>query len=56
MIDMAKRIHDLNERVQDIRREQAAQRVTIDTRVKNGRLAHAIHDRNVKPNSVINLN
>lgn len=34
MIDMAKRIHDLNERVQDIRREQAAQRVSIDTRVK----------------------
>lgn len=33
---MAKRIHDLNERVQDIRREQAAQRVNIDTRVKNG--------------------
>lgn len=28
-IDMARRIHDLNERVQDIRREQSAQRVSI---------------------------
>ena len=28
-LDMAKRIHDLNDRVQDIRREQAAQRVTL---------------------------
>lgn len=29
-IDMARRIHDLNERVQDIRREQSAQRVCWD--------------------------
>lgn len=39
-IDMAKRIHDLNERVQDIRREQAAQRVNVDAIQMQYKMAH----------------
>lgn len=39
-LDMAKRIHDLNERVQDIRREQAAQRVNIDVIQMQSKMAH----------------
>lgn len=55
-IDLVRRVHDLNERVEDIQIEQNAQRVSISKTIDRLELFIILFCRNVKSISVINLN
>jgi DNA gyrase/topoisomerase IV subunit B len=57
IIELVQRVHELNERVEDIQIEQNAQRVSNSSRVlyKSG-LNNYLQYRKEKKSSVINLN
>lgn len=57
IIELVQRVHELNERVEDIQIEQNAQRVSNSSRVLyKSRLNNYLQYRKEKKSSVINLN